>query len=191
MEKQYEVQAQLADMPDFEAFSLKEKLQAQLECLLDMYLEDREFVAEAYRLIFNSPLRTFSEFAPIKKIYTESVASYLTAAVAADEIPEVPFPGFFANLYWDYAGLILFYWLRDDSTGFTNTSVLIDLSLDIVVAVLQSNIMTKVVDMASFLFRSHLYGSIDNIHNVFSSVRDIHAKVMGNGAAPYSEGDPS
>ena len=189
-DKQMEVQELIENIPDFNEFTLKEKLQAQLESLLDLYLEDREFVQEAYRLIFNSPLRTFSEFTPIKKIFTDTVHAFITAAVEADEIPEVPFPGFFVNLYWDYGGLVLFYWFRDDSTGFTNTSQLIDLSLDIIVGILKSDVLSKTADMVSFLFRSHIYSNIENIHGLFSSVKEMHTKVMGAGATPFSDGDP-
>jgi AcrR family transcriptional regulator len=180
-EKQLELLELLEDIPDFNAFTLKEKLQVQLESLLDLYLPDREFAREAYQLIFDSPLRTFSEFRPVKKIFTDTVAEYFNAAVEENEIPEMAFSGFIVNLYWDYAGLMIFYWLRDDSTGFTNTSVLIDMSLDIIVAVLQSDILNRTADMLAFLFKSHLYSNVDVIHSLFSSVREVHDKMMSSG----------
>lgn len=177
-EKQRELIRTLEDIPDFSEFTLKEKLQIQLETLLDLYLSDREFVQEAYKLIFDSPLRSLSELRDNKKIFTDAVSIFLSTAVANDEIPEPTFPDFLANLYWDYAGLVIFYWLRDDSDQFSNTSVFIDLSLDIILAILKSDMMSKTADMLAFLFKSHLYGNIETIHRLFSSVRQMHESMM-------------
>lgn len=178
-EKQADLSRALEEVPDFESFHLKEKLQLHLETLLDIYLQDREFVTEAYRMLLDSPLRTLGEFRPIKRGFTETVRGFVEGAIADGEIPAPPFPGFMIDLYWDYAGLMIFYWLKDDSPGFSNTSVLIDLSLDIIISILQSGVLSKGVDMAAFLFKSHIYGNVESIHHLFSSVRDIHEKVMG------------
>jgi AcrR family transcriptional regulator len=177
-DKQSEVAQSIDDIPDFEVFTLKEKLQTQLETLLDLYLEDREFVQEAYKLIFDSPLRTFSEIRPVKKIFLKRVEEFFDEAVKAGEIPELIFPGFMTNLYWDYTALIIFYWLRDDSTGFSNTSALIDLSLDIIIAIFKSDIISRTTDMLSFLFKSHIFGNIVNIQGMFQRMREVHNKVM-------------
>ena len=178
-EKQIDMSESLGSVPDFDSFDLKEKLQIQIETLLDIYLEDREFVEEAYGLLLDSPLRTLSEFQPIKQVFTNMVKSFFDDAAAKGEIPAPPFPGLAVNLYWDYTGLVVFYWLKDDSSGFTNTSVLIDLSLDIIVSVLRSGILSKAADMAAFLFKSHIYGNVESIHHLFSSVREVHANMMG------------
>ena len=162
VEKQSDMIEALEEIPDFDSFHLKEKLQIHIETLLDFYLQDREFVDEAYRLLLDSPLRTFSEFQPIKQGFTNMVKGFIDEAVAKEEIPAPPLPGLVINLYWDYMGLLVFYWLKDDSAGFANTSVLIDLSLDIIVSILKSGLLSKAVDMAVFLFKSHLYGNVEN-----------------------------
>ncbi|MCP4129396.1 MAG: TetR/AcrR family transcriptional regulator, partial [bacterium] len=71
----------LEQIPDLPEFTLKEKLQVQLESLLDVYLQDREFVMEAYKLIFDSPLRTFSEFVPIRDRFTAQVRLFIETAI--------------------------------------------------------------------------------------------------------------
>ena len=65
-------------------------------------------------------------------------------------------------------------WLKDNSTGFTNTSQLIDMTLDIIVNVLKTGIISKAADILSFLFKSHIYSNIDNIHKLFSSAKNFN-----------------
>ena len=79
---------------------------------------------------------------------------------------------FIVNLYYDYTTIILFYWLRDDSEGFTNTTQLIDMSLDIIIEVLRTGIVAKAVDLVAFLFKSHIYSNVDNIYRIFTSLKD-------------------
>ena len=104
--------------------------------------------------MFDSPLRTFTEFQPVKKIFTETVEAAFSSAIERNEIPEQPFLNFLVNLYWDYTSLIIRYWMRDDSEGFTHTSRIIDMSLEIIVEVLKSGLVTKGADIFSFLFRA-------------------------------------
>ncbi len=173
-----EVNETVNNIPDLSEFTLKEKLQIQLETILDTYLPDREFVTEAYQILFDSPLKTFSEFASIRTIFTDSVKSFLESAVEKNEIPPFSFERFIVTLYDDYCILIVLYWLRDDSDDFSNTSQFIDLSLDLIIAILKSNIITKLADILAFLFKSHIYGSIENIHTLFSSVKEFHERYL-------------
>jgi len=187
-EKQRELIRSIEDIPDFNEFTLKEKLQVQLETLLDLYLPDREFVQEAYKLIFDSPLRSLSELRHNKKMFTDAVREFFDASIANNEIPEPTFTDFLINLYWDYVGLVIFYWLRDDSAGFSNTSILIDLSLDIILAMLKSDILSKTANMLVFLLKSHLYGNLETIHGLFSSVREIHKNMLRSMEKPSEAG---
>jgi len=173
LEKQRELAREIADIPDFNAFTLKEKLQSHLESLLGIYLKDREFVLMAYKMMFDSPLRTFAEFAPVKDTFTETVGGFIGSAIENKEIIEHPFKGFINNLYWDYSSLMILYWLNDESEGFSNTSQLIDMTLDIIVEILKSGIIIKVTDILSFLFRSHIYGNVRSITRLFSAGNDF------------------
>ena len=128
----------------------------------------------------HSPLRTLGEFRPIKQGFTRAVQGFIDTAVDKGDIPAPPFPGLVVNLYWDFVGLVIFYWLKDDSPGFANTSVLIDLSLDIMVSILASGIITKAAELGAFLFKSHIYGNVESIHRLFSSVRGFHRHMMGD-----------
>lgn len=173
LEKQRELAREMAGIPDFETFTLKEKLQSHLETLLVIYLKDREFVLIAYKMMFDSPLRTYTEFIPIKDVFTETVGGFIESAIGNKEIIEHPFRGFIKNLYWDYSSLMLLYWLNDESEGFSNTSQLIDMTLDIIVDILKSGIIIKAADILSFLFRSHIYGNVQSITKLFSAGNDV------------------
>jgi AcrR family transcriptional regulator len=179
-EKQKEVNEILERIPDYHDFNLKEKLQIQLETLLDLYLGEREFVREAFKLVFDSPLRTFTEFQPVKKIFTKTVEAAFASAIESNEIPEQPFLTFLTNIYWDYANLIILYWMRDDSEGFTHTSRIIDMSLEIIVEVLKSGLVAKGADILSFLFRSHVYNNVEKLSSLFDSVKNVREELRGS-----------
>ncbi len=54
------------------------------------------------------------------------------------------------------------------------------MSLDLIVAILKSDIMKILADILAFLCKSHIYGSIENIHTLFSTVKDLHEKFLNN-----------
>jgi AcrR family transcriptional regulator len=172
-DKHSELDDVLDKIPDFENFVLKEKLQVQIESLFDLYLNDREFVQEAYKLMFDSPLRTVSEFASIKESFVKKSKVIFESGIEKEEIPELPFKDFVVHLYWDYSIIMTLYWLKDESEGFSNTSQLIDMSLDVIVEVLRSGVIPKVLDIISFLFRSHLYSSLEIFQKLISGKDEV------------------
>ena len=169
-EKQGALFDTIRDIDAFDSFTIKEKLQTVLEVQLEHYLADREFVGCAFKALMDSPLRSFSELKKTKDRFAAEVERYFEAAVAAKEVPPQPFDRFFSHLFWDYRNLIVLYWLRDDSVGFANTSRLIDMSLDVFVAAIQSDIVTKTWDVVLFLFKSHLFGNIDRLFDLVGAV---------------------
>lgn len=180
LDKHRELVSELEAIQGFDDFSLKEKFQAQMETLFSLYSGDREFVRIAYKMMFDSPLRTFTEFAPVREMFTGTASGFMNAAIEKNEIADHPFRGFIANAYWDYSGLMLLYWLRDDSEHFSNTSNLIDMSLDVIVEVLKSGIVVKMIDIFSFLFRSHIYGNFMKLSEAFSRGGELRKCFMEN-----------
>jgi len=53
--------AALKSIPDFHTFTLQEQLQALFHASLDLYLSDRGFVAQTFRLVFLSLSRDWSQ----------------------------------------------------------------------------------------------------------------------------------
>lgn len=164
--KEVALSATLAAIQGFDHFSLKEKLQLMVETALDGYEPERPFVTLAFKALLDSPMRTFTELEPVKALYVARVEQYFRTATERNEIPRQPFEHLLVNLLWDYMNLIVLYWLRDDSKGFANTTQIIDRTLDIYVDVVKSGIVTKTVDVLSFLIKSHLYGNIDKLYNL-------------------------
>ena len=156
----------LAAVPGFAKFTLKEKLQLLMETLLESYRPDRAFVAIAFKALLDSPMRSFSELGPIKDSFAERIQGFLRDAAEQGEIPEQPFQRFLAYALWDYLNLIVMYWLRDESKRDSNTTRLVDMSLDIYVDVVKSGMVTRAADLVGFLLKSHLYGNIDKLFSV-------------------------
>jgi AcrR family transcriptional regulator len=125
-EKQEALGRALKEIEDFDTYTLKEKLQAMMETLLEHFIPDREFVAITYKALLDSPMKSFTELRPAKEQFVQLVAQFFSAAEGKGEIPQQPLRGFLASLFWDYKNLVVLYWLKDDSQGFANTSRLID-----------------------------------------------------------------
>jgi AcrR family transcriptional regulator len=179
----------LADVRGFDDFTLKEKLQLMMETSLDGYAADRAFVAIAYKAIQDSPLRSFSELGPVKERFADRIAGYFKRAMERGEIPSQPFERFLVHVLWDYMNLVVFYWLRDESPKYANSTRLIDMSLDIYKDVVASGIVTKAADMLTFLFKSHVYGNIDRLFSVVSLLAQSQANNDGQrnpGEAPHA-----
>ncbi len=160
----------LAAVAGFDDFGLKEKLQLMVETALEGYQAERPFVAIAFKALLDSPMRTFTELGPVKAQFVARVEQFFQAASERNEIPQQPFQRLLVNLLWDYMNLVLLYWLRDDSKGFTNTTQLVDRSLDIYVDLVKSGIVTKTVDVLTFLVKSHVYGNIDKLFDLVALV---------------------
>lgn len=179
---QDDLASQLAEIPDFAEYTLAEKLQITIESLLDLYRPQRAFVRLAHRALMDSPLRTFSELAPVKAKYLVHVRSAFETAAQRGEIAALRFESILISGYWEYTQLIVHYWLSDRSEGQTQTSQLIDASLDLLLEFHRSGLIGKSADLLAFLVKSHLYGNADKLTRLLALVVQ-----PGSGA----EADPS
>ncbi len=161
----------IASIPGFSEKSLKEKLKIQLTGLLDLYGRNREFIALTQKIIFDSPLQTFSELRSATQIFTSTTESFLLEAVWNSEIPETPAIRTIANLYWDYVSLVLYYWLKDTSDDCINTRSFIDIALDLFTTILKSGIANKVSELIGYFLRTHLYSNLDTITKIVENVK--------------------
>jgi len=189
-DRQDELSEKLKSIPDFKNFSLKEKLQAQMETLLELYLADREFVNHAYRIVFSSPFSAFGGFSAIRDSFSSAAGEFIGDAVSSGEIADLPIKDFLSKTYADYTGMIIMYWLSDDSEGFSRTTQVIDLSLNVFVDVLKSGLIMKFTDLLVFLFRSHLSGGFKTLAGMVSAGTNV-AKIFTDpfkGAAAGAHG---
>jgi AcrR family transcriptional regulator len=151
----------LKQLETFHIFSLQEQLQTLFETSLELYLADREFVAQTFRLVLLRGSRDWGRVKPIRKTFISAVNEMLGAAAEVGEIPEPVFQDLTCQLYMDaYIGVV-YYWLSDTSQGFANTSVLIDRGLDLSCAMLKAGIANKMFDFVVFMFKSHILNNLD------------------------------
>lgn len=151
----------LKSVPQFETFTLQEQLQTLFNTSLELYLPNRQFVAETFRLALLGASRDWAHVKPIRSAFLSAVQDILAAAEEVGEIPTQVFQDLLGQFYMDaYIGMVL-YWLGDRSDGFANTGVLIDRGLDLSCALLKAGVANKLFDMAIFLFKTHVLNRME------------------------------
>lgn len=163
---QQEVLRELKEISNFHEYSLQEQLQQLVETNLRLWLPAREFLQQVFELSFGAPLVGFTHIEETKRLFTAMVVDLLDAAIEAGEIPEQPYRELLPRLFWDYMTGILAYWLKDSSESFANTTQVIDRSMDIIAHILQTGMVGKLLDLASFLFRTHIMAHADLLSSI-------------------------
>lgn len=144
-----------------EEYTLQERLQALFETLLQAFLPDREFLQATFRSVFFSMPPNSRELRPIQEHFFEAVSAAFAAAREKGELEDMLFEAMIVRFFWDYCIGVVLYWLKDESEGFTATSVLIDKTMDLGCALLRANVAAKAYDICSFLFRSHVLSRLE------------------------------
>ena len=173
----------LSKIEGFEEFSLKEQLQTLIECELELYLEDREFVAQIADMVFSNSGVKVDLLYETNKEFVEVVKEMIDVAIEAGEIEPIPFIEHIPLLLWDYYIMVVAYWLKDDSENFENTTQFIDHSLALIEAVLKSDIISKASTLGSFLFKTHILNSLNKFSQTKSTFKGIKkrlTKVFGD-----------
>ena len=168
----------LKKIEDFGQYNLKEQLQSLFEALLEHFLPDREFVAETFPLVFFSLAPANKRLRSIQDRFTRIVDDMFKAAVEVEEISEQVFEELVYHVIWDYFIGAVLYWLRDDSDRFESTTLFIDKSLDLGYAVVRSGVVNKTVDIASFLFKSHVLDRMDLFRSRMETFNRIKREFM-------------
>ena len=171
----------LKALEHFNTFSLQEQLQTLYETSLEIYLGDREFVAETFRRVLLRGSRDWRQIKPIRACFLDAVDDMLAAAAEVGEIPEPVFQELTGQFFMDaYIGVVS-YWLADTSEGFTNTSVLIDRGLALACALLKAGVANKLFDLAIFMFKTHVVNHLDALVQPAKTVGEIKRRFMENG----------
>jgi AcrR family transcriptional regulator len=175
----FDARAAAVAIDDFSGFRFKEKLQAFLELWLSEYTKAREFVALAMRGLVDSPLQSMGAMRPLKEHVALLVREFIDAAEATGEVGHTEYRHFLANLFWDYSVLVVLYWIKDDSEGFSKTSEFIDKSLDLYVTLVQSGMVDKAARLFGFFLKNHLYDNLDQLVHVVSGLGQLSRDVIG------------
>lgn len=162
-------------------FTLQERLQALFEALLEGFLGDREFVQATFRPIFITMPPHNPSLRPVQDCYLGAVGRAMQAARDNGELGEQMFEDLVRWFFWDHFMGIMFYWLRDESEGFTDTSTVIDLTLGLACAALRAGIVNKVFDVCAFLFRTHVLSRMDACRPGLDALRTVADAFMEGG----------
>lgn len=169
---------ELRSIPDFNTFSLQEQLQSLFDTSLNLYLADREFVAQTFQTVLLGSSRNWGRMKVIRNTFLEAVNDMLSAAAEAGEIPDQVFQDLMGQFFMDaYIGII-HYWLSDTSDGFTNTHVLSDRGLDLACAMLKAGVANKLFDMAVFLFKTHVLSRMEFFIDPFKNAALMKRRFM-------------
>lgn len=150
----------IAEMKGIESFSdyeIQEKFQVLIDTYLQQLLPDREFVADSLKLIFRSPRFLFKDIDPIRKEFKMVINEFLTESQEHEEIPTIPFQNMLADLICEYMRGIVFYWIKDESEEFSNTTQLVDLSLGLGTLILKSGMLNQTTELVNFLLKAQLF----------------------------------
>ncbi len=168
----------LKSVQGFNKFTLQEQLQTFLETNLDLFLPDREFIQESFKTIFFSLVQHYRQLQPIRNLFFEIIEDMFEAAVEVGEIPDQAFKEITFQFVWDYYIGMVIYWLNDSSDQFSDTSVLIDKSLNLAVSFLKAGIVNKIFDMATFLFKQHVLTRLDFFRQQVDTIHKIKREFM-------------
>jgi AcrR family transcriptional regulator len=169
----------LQGIEKFNTYSLQEQLQVFFETSLELYLPDREFVEASFKTIFFTMSQQYKRLRDVRERFLLISKDMLKAAIEAKEIPDQIFQDVLLQLFWDYYIGIVIYWLADDSDMFTDTSLLIDKSLDIICALLKAGIANKLFDMGTYLFKNHVLNRMQFINDRVDTLHYVKREFMG------------
>jgi len=169
----------LKSIDGFNEYSLQEQLQTFFETKLDLYLPDREFIEETFNSVFFTLGQHYTRLKPIRNQFMHILDDIFNAAIEVGEIPDQAFREIINQLFWDYFIGVVAYWLRDQSDQFSDTTLLIDKTLDIGCAVLKAGVVNKVFDMASFMFKNHILSRMSFFRDNLDTVHKIKREFMG------------
>ncbi len=168
----------LKSIEDFNTYGFQEQLQILMETSLDLYLPDREFVAETHKTVFLSFSSFYRQLKPIRQSFYAVVREIYEAAIEVGEIPDQVFLEVSHQFFWDYYIAMVHYWLNDTSEQFADTTVLIDKSLDLACTMIKSGIANKIFDIMTFLFKQHVLSKMDLIREKIDTVHIVKRRFM-------------
>jgi len=156
---QKESKKRVLKIEEFNTFSLKEQVQVVIDIELELLKEDRAFVIEVFNELF---YRSFNHPTLQKGIdkLLNIIEELIEIAIEAEEISHFEFNNTMKNLFINYYFGVIYYWAQDNSENFDNTTIMVDKSLDLIYATLQSQIIQKATELFSFLIKTHILNYI-------------------------------
>ena len=128
----------MADVPISEKYNLQIERDYEAEKALKEKLELEDF-CDGYVV-------THSESSFAKHDFN------IPTAIEVKEIPAQMFQQIIYHLLWDYYVGIIIFWLNDRSDQFSDTSMMIDKTMDLFCSILKAGAVNKMFDIMSYFF---------------------------------------
>ncbi|MBU2512519.1 TetR family transcriptional regulator [bacterium] len=177
-EKLQESIEKMRKIEKFNEFTLHEQLHTFFETQLELFLPDREFIALSFKRIFFSLSQNYEELRTIQDIFEKIIEDIFTAAIEVNEIPPQVFQEIIYHLFWDYYIGIVIFWLNDKSDQFSDTSIMIDKTLDLSCSLLKAGAANKLFDIASYFFKNHFLNRLDMFKRQVDTIKLIKREFM-------------
>lgn len=162
-----EIKDELKNNLVFQELSFAEQLQMLMNSTVEYHSKNRAFVVAAFKSIFSYNLSvTVEELEKHKGQFLEFINQLLDVAIDSEELPDIPYRDFITKSLWDYHIYMVSYWARDDSEDYEKTTQLIDKTVGLLHAVLESKILDKSMDLVSFFLRQHIFSSLETLQGV-------------------------
>lgn len=169
---------QLKAVTDLNEYSLQEQIQTFFETSFDLFQKDREFVALTFKQVFFSYSQTYKLVKPIRAGFTAIIRDMVEAAVEVGEIPDQVFQEIIVQIFMDFYIAMTAYWIADRSDGFNDTTILMDKSLGLAMAMLKAGIANKILDITVFLFRTHVLNNLGAVKEGMETMGSIKRNFM-------------
>jgi AcrR family transcriptional regulator len=170
---------QAINTTDFEDFDLQEKMQLLIDLYIEILMSEREFVLFCVDKFSNSPLFLLQDALKVQLLFRKVMFDFLSSAEQSGEIQEVPFKGPVSNLLAEYVFYVVFFWCKDETEEFADTTQMLDLSLGIIVLVLQSGLINKVTEFGGFMFKAQLFNMMSNKSGLMSLLKNSKEGLAG------------
>lgn len=167
--------AQWRATPALESYTLQEQLQLLVDAVLERLRRDRSFVAMARELLMRAPLTVLGAELPGKAQLQREVESLLDRAEAAQQIAPCSFKAALGGLWADYLFGVIGFWLNDESDHEGETSQLVDLSLELLVLVLQTGLLNRLLALGGFVLRAQMGRWMRRGPDLLDALRGVRA----------------
>lgn len=171
-----DVKKQLEENPIFQEMAFSEQLQMLMDTMIQYHSGNREFVKAAFKSIYTYNLSvTLSELEKHKGMFLDFINTLFEVAVESGELEDIPYKDFILKSFWDYHIFVVSYWTRDESENFDNTTQLIDKSIALLHAFLNSKVLDRSMDLINFFLRQHVFDNLEKLTEM-SLGRDFKKK---------------
>jgi len=159
-----ETKEELSNNSLFKESSFPEQVQMILSTQIEKYSKNKDFVAKAFRGVFTFQVATvLTELQKHRENYIEYMRELLNVAIESGEMQHFAYKDFIAKILWDYHLGIISYWTLDHSQDSAVTLQLIDKSLGLMKAFIDSKIVDGTMELVYFFLRQHIFANMGSL----------------------------